>query len=175
MLSAMSEASNPVRATRSVPPMVTRPMAVSSGISNCSLRVLAAAWHWRMTSSAAAWLWRFSASWTSKTRTWTSQPIRREVRRAFWPLRPMALERSLSSWTITKIFLASSSTVISRGSTGLRASRTKVTGSSVHSRMSTFSLLSSRTMFLTRAPRMPTHAPTGSTLSSWLMTATLVR
>ena len=31
--------------------------------------------------------------------------------------------------------------------------------------MSTFSLFSSRTMFFTRAPRMPTQAPTGSTFS----------
>ena len=31
--------------------------------------------------------------------------------------------------------------------------------------MSTFSLFSSRTMFFTREPRMPTQAPTGSTFS----------
>jgi hypothetical protein len=41
--------------------------------------------------------------------------------------------------------------------------------------MSTFSLLSSRTMFFTRDPRMPTQAPTGSTLSFALVTAIFVR
>src|SRR5437016_5962417 len=41
--------------------------------------------------------------------------------------------------------------------------------------MSTFSLLSSRTMFLTREPRIPTHAPTGSTLSFALHAANFHR
>ena len=44
-----------------------------------------------------------------------------------------------------------------------------------HLMMSTFSLLSSRTMFFTRAPRMPTQAPTGSTEESREITAIFAR
>ena len=40
---------------------------------------------------------------------------------------------------------------------------------------STFSLFSSRTIFLTRCPRNPTQAPTGSTFSSRDHTASFVR
>src|SRR5207249_4475005 len=58
---------------------------------------------------------------------------------------------------------------------GLSASRTYSFGSELHRMISTFSLLSSRTMFLTREPRMPTQAPTGSTFSFALHTAILVR
>ena len=41
--------------------------------------------------------------------------------------------------------------------------------------MSTFSLFNSRTIFLTRWPRKPTQAPTGSTFGSRVWTASLVR
>ncbi len=47
--------------------------------------------------------------------------------------------------------------------------------SSLQRTMSIFSPESSRTMFFTRMPRMPTQAPTGSTFSSWERTAILVR
>src|SRR4030095_9389713 len=58
---------------------------------------------------------------------------------------------------------------------GLSASKMYSFGSELHRMMSTFSLLSSRTMFFTREPRIPTHAPTGSTFSFALHTAILVR
>ena len=104
----------------------------------------------------------------------TSQPVSFAVRRAFWPFLPMAME-SWSSSTVTFTRLAASSISIVLIFAGLSASTMNSFGSSLHLMMSTFSLFSSRTMFFTRAPRMPTHAPTGSTLLSALATATFVR
>ena len=58
---------------------------------------------------------------------------------------------------------------------GLERLEHKFLGSELQRMMSTFSLFSSRTMFFTRDPRMPTQAPTGSTFSFALVTAIFVR
>ena len=58
---------------------------------------------------------------------------------------------------------------------GLSALAMKTAWSGFHSMTSIFSSLSSRTMDWMRTPRMPTHAPTGSTPSWMAATATLER
>ena len=56
------------------------------------------------------------------------QPMRREVRRAFWPLRPIAMARS-SLATRNRMRRERSSSTISRGTAGLSASMTIFCGS----------------------------------------------
>ena len=77
----------------------------------------------------------------------------------------MALDNSSSS-TVTLTCFSASSISIDRIIAGFRASVTNSVKSSLHLMISTFSLFSSLTMFLTLAPLSPTHAPTGSTLGS---------
>src|SRR5881398_3526477 len=103
-----------------------------------------------------------------------SQPVKREVNRAFCPFFPIASESWSSSTEICTLFF-SVSKVRFFTFAGFSASRTYSFGSELQRMISTFSLLSSRTMFLTREPRMPTHAPTGSTFLFALRTAILVR
>jgi hypothetical protein len=103
----------------------------------------------------------------------TCQPVSLEVSRAFWPRLPMASD----SWSGLTRTLARRSSSIWKDLilAGARALLMNVRMSRSHLMISTFSLLSSRTMFLTRCPRNPTQAPTGSTRASPDQTASLVR
>ncbi len=94
----------------------------------------------------------------------------------FWPPRPMAIETS-SAGTVTRARGGSSSSWSSTamGLAGASERLMNSTGSGVHGITSMFSLPSSRTTAWMRLPLTPTQAPTGSTRSSWLMTATLAR
>src|SRR6187397_966273 len=103
-----------------------------------------------------------------------SHPVSREVSRAFCPFFPMASESWSSSTEICTFFFSVSKTRFFIFA-GLSASRTYSFGSELQRMISTFSLLSSRTMFFTREPRMPTHAPTGSTFSFARHTSNLDR
>ena len=82
---------------------------------------------------------------------------------------------SWSSGTTTRQLLPGSSSTTLITSAGARAAATYWPGSSDHLMMSTFSPRSSSTTAFTRWPRGPTQAPMGSTFSSSLHTASLVR
>ena len=104
-----------------------------------------------------------------------SQPISLLARRTFCPFLPMARE-SCESSTITSSFLFSGSVICTRVTfAGLKAFCANATVSSLYGIMSIFSPRSSRMMDCTRMPFIPTHAPTGSTSLSRLITATFVR
>ena len=97
----------------------------------------------------------------------------RAARRAFCPSRPMARE-SLSSGT-TAMADFSSTCVTETTLAGESALAMNSRGFSLHRMMSTFSPPSSSTTAFTRAPLLPTHAPTASTCASSLKIAILVR
>ncbi len=102
------------------------------------------------------------------------QPVNWAASRTFWPPRPIA-RLNWSSGTISSIVMFVSSISTFETSAGLMALQTNRAGSSTYGTMSIFSPRSSSTTDCTRDPRMPTHAPTGSTSLSWLYTATLLR
>ena len=103
-----------------------------------------------------------------------SQPVSCEARRTFWPRRPIASDSCASGTTTSMRSLSSSSTTLAT-SAGASALTTKVAMSCDHGMMSIFSPCNSFTTACTREPRMPTQAPTGSTLESREITAILAR
>src|SRR5258708_1632635 len=104
-----------------------------------------------------------------------SQPISLLASRTFCPFFPIARE-SCESSTITSSFFVSGSIICTRVTfAGLSAFCANATVSSLYGMMSIFSPRSSRMIDCTRMPFMPTHAPTGSTSLSRLITATLER
>ena len=103
-----------------------------------------------------------------------SQPVNSPASRTFCPPRPIDKESWLSS-TITSIAPLSSSTIIDSTSAGANALITNCAGSSDHLMMSTRSPFISFETLCTREPRIPTQAPTGSTLGSFDLTAILAR
>ncbi len=103
-----------------------------------------------------------------------SQPVSLAARRTFWPRLPIARE-SWSSVTTTVARPNSKQRAISATSAGLSALAISIFEESFHRTMSIFSPPSSSTMLRIRLPRMPTQAPTASTLESTEWTATFVR
>ena len=101
-------------------------------------------------------------------------PVRRAARRAFCPSLPIAND-NWKSGTITSACVLSSDKRTSVTFAGDKARDTKSGRSSEYDTMSIFSPRSSLTTMRTRPPRAPTHAPTGSTLTSCENTAIFVR
>ena len=91
----------------------------------------------------------------------------------FWPSLPIASGNALSGTTTSTV--SSCRTVTWSTEAGLNAFVMYVGMSSLHSRMSIFSPISSVTTFCTRIPRKPTQAPIGSTSRLFDDTATLLR
>jgi hypothetical protein len=90
------------------------------------------------------------------------------------PLAPDG-EESFSSGTTSSMRPSASSTMTLFTSAGWMAAHTKRAGSRSYGTMSIFSPRSSCTTACTREPFMPTHAPTGSTSASRLVTAIFER
>src|ERR1700722_20136462 len=145
-------------------PSCTRMLATSASTSSCCMNV---------SRSASASLSLFASACDSLI-TLSSQPVSSEARRIFWPPRPIACE-SFSSDTAISIECESSSTTIEVTSAGAMALMTNCALLSSNGMMSTRSPAISLDTACTREPRMPTHAPTGSTRGSLLRTAIFAR
>ena len=90
----------------------------------------------------------------------------------FWPFLPIAWAK-LSSLTWTSILSASSSKTIEVTSAGDKVFISNFAGSSSQTIISILSLPNSFETAWTLAPLIPTHAPTGSILVSFVLTAIL--
>ncbi len=97
----------------------------------------------------------------------------REARRMFCPSLPIACARSSSATTTTR--RVSVTGMIRFTSAGANTRRIRSDSSSVQLMISIRSLDNSRTIACTRLPRIPTHAPTGSTRLSFVVTAIFER
>ena len=117
--------------------------------------------------------WRRSDS-SASVRMSISQPVSCEARRTFWPRRPMPATAARRAPRLRCGRVSSSSTTLVT-SAGASALTMKVAASGDHGMMSIFSPCSSCTTACTRAPRMPTQAPTGSIEESCEITAILAR
>ena len=122
-----------------------------------------------------------SAFWSSKDAvaierfTSTCQPVSFEVSLTFWPRLPIASEYWSDATTTCTVFGSTGSTSIDSSLAGASAPTTYWRMSSFQRTMSIFSPFSSSTIVRTRLPRWPTHAPTGSTFSFEVRTASFAR